>query len=154
MAKEKVVLPSEGILSAESGSENNDDLLALKENIPQRIILAKRGRKTKSSAALSAEDQADIAELYSAKNWERVGSLYFDVRQFATGSPVFELDQNQRECLGGSLAKLIKGLLVINPKYVAGIIFLINFATIAAEKEIKYSAVKKANEPKKENIST
>lgn len=94
---------------------------------------------------LQADREAGLEELYKSENWEEVAALPFNVRQAMTGSDIFKLNKNQKEVLGRSLAASMKLLGIIDPKYVAVVLFGVNLTTIWAEKEILYALEKKAN---------
>lgn len=143
--------------ATESGiprTEGDQGGLTLAQGIEEK----KRGRgrppgsggKSRAGAVpdgLPPDSGIGVEELYKAENWEEVAALPFNVRKAMTGSEVFELSKKQKEVLGRSLAASMRLLGVIDPKYVALVLFGVNLSTIWAEKEILYRLEKgSANE--------
>lgn len=98
-------------------------------------------------SGLQDAHKAIIEELYKSALWSEVGAFPFNVRKVMTGSDVFTLTSKQKEILGTSLAMTMRSFGVVDPKYAALSVLLINFATIMAEMEVKYRAEKIVSAP-------
>lgn len=108
---------------------------------------ARKARRTVDSAIGAAHErrlEEEIEALYEAGQWEEIAALYFNVRYATTGFQGFILEEKQQKRLGASLALMMKILVQIDPKYLAVIVFSVNFGTIISEKEAKWYMQKKA----------
>lgn len=110
-----------------------------------------RGRPRGSSGAVRTDaiparpdgpDKALLDELYKSALWAEVAAFPVNIRKIMTGSEVFTLSDTQKQILGSSLAMTMKQFGVIDPKYAALSVLLINFSTIMLELELKYRAEK------------
>src|SRR6266508_101705 len=128
---------SEAATSGVEGSEGTPDLEALRRKA------AKSGRRAAKPSSSDeklqdAQTAAALDELFENENWEEISSMYFDIRCGLTGFDGFLLSEKQKRILGKSMGTCMRLLLAIDPKYVACIIFTLNFGAFVSEKEMKY----------------
>ncbi len=104
---------------------------------------AKRARRSVDAQIDSAHErrlEAEIEALYAGDQWSEVGALYFNIRYGLTGSKIFRLEDREKERLGNSLALMMRILIKLDPRYLALLVFTVNFTTLIAEKEALYYA--------------
>lgn len=111
--------------------------------------LRKGGRRKSKVERLADEQRAEkevndlIDDLFTKENWVEIAGLYFEARYFMTGYAGFRLEPEQKARLGASMAMMMKVLLRIDPRYVAMIVFSINFGTTIVSKEVMYREISK-----------
>lgn len=112
-------------------SEGVEDLEAIRRQ-------AKKARRTVDSAIDAAAEkrlEAEIEQLYESEQWEEIGALYFNVRYGTTGFKEFLLEPAQKKRIGASLALMMRILIKLDPKWMALLVFTVNFGTVLGEKE-------------------
>ncbi len=125
--------------SGSSTPPRNPDLAAL--HAQARSSKRKRNR---IQDELDAErEQAEVAKLFEAENWEEIASLYFNARFAMTGWNGFLLTDNQKAVLGSTMASTMKLLLRIDPAYIAVIVFSVNMSAFIAQREIQWAQMQK-----------
>jgi hypothetical protein len=132
--KDPVVNPADG-----GTVPVTEDIAAVRADIRKS-----RGRASKvaEQAALDAQ-LAELDQLYEAENWEEVGSIYFDMRFVQTSYEPFRLSPSEKGRLGVALAATMKLLIRLDPRYVAMLVFTVNFGSILARKEASWAVEKK-----------
>lgn len=129
------------------GEDSSKGLEELEKRRNERLgILPKRGKKPRAE---TLQDEL-TKDLFKPIVWKEVASLPFNIRKAMTGSQIFDLNEDQKNALGGPLAMIMKLLVEIDPKYLALMVFSINLGSIWAEKEILWSMEKKKHIKKNE----
>jgi hypothetical protein len=118
----------------QSDDTGSPDLAAVKASLSK----SKRRQSRLLEDADDAKVSAQLDALYAPENFERVASLYTDIRLAWTGNEIFALNDKERLILSHSLAAVMQTYGKIPPGLLAVIIFSANFAGIVGEKEAKY----------------
>ena len=115
------------------------------EAVRAKIFGSGKGKRKKTTETLTApetpsDDVKILNELFEKENWEGIASMYFDARFAMTGFEGFLLDEKQKAILGSTMATSMRMLIRLDPKWIALIVFGINYSNIAMRKEIAYRA--------------
>lgn len=103
------------------------------------------GKQSKLEREAQERRQEQLLEsLYAEENWEEVAALFFNVRYGMTGFEGFRLTDPQKKVLTSSTAALMRTLVQIDPRYVALVVWSVNYGSIIAQKEMEYKAVKRS----------
>lgn len=128
--------------SVVESSENGGATAGAPDLAALRSTVGKGRNKSKvnkvEQAQLDAAQQAALSELFDNENWEEIASLYFDVRFALTGFEYFKLSEKQKRILGKSMGTCMQLLLQIDPRYVALIVFSVNFGAYVTDKEMAW----------------
>ncbi len=111
--------------------EDAEDLEAIRK-------AAKKARRTVDAQVETARErqlESEIESLYEAEQWEEISALYFNIRYGTTGFKGFLLTEGQQKRLGASLALVMRILIKLDPRYLALVVFSVNFGTVIAQKE-------------------
>jgi hypothetical protein len=108
---------------------------------------AARGGAAKRQQSLdAARNEAELATLFEAEQWEELAALYFNARFVVTGYDHFLLTEAEKKRLSVTLATTAKVLIRIKPEYIALLLFGLNFGGIVLSKEYAYSQEVKKRE--------
>jgi hypothetical protein len=101
------------------------------------------GKGPATPKAIDPKLAAQLQKLFTPKQWRMVVSLYPNARFAITGWEGFKLTQEEGDMLSESLSVMMETLVMIDPKYLALMLFGVNFFGVIASKEMQFAAVRK-----------
>lgn len=108
-----------------------------KEAIAEDRKKSGRGRKTKAESDRTKKIQeaqdnidAEMKRLFAPENWEAIVKAPADLALAATGDKIFDMEDKAIKSLSTTGATAASYFIKTDPKYLALIMFSVNFATI------------------------
>jgi len=138
----------ENSATASPGASDGESVMDFAQ-VKESLKAGRSNRKSRLDENLQAKAEANaLDELFAPENWEAIVSMYFDARYAMTGFEDFQLTDVQKKILSTSFTPCMRLLLKIDPRYVALLIFSVNFGGLILRKEMAYAAAQKPESKK------